>query len=81
MNEIQTSGERTSVRLLDAKASSRSARCRGDRGRLGFFRGDRGATAVEYAIMVSLIAVVIISAVTLFGQHLINLFDVPSSAL
>lgn len=81
MNEIQTSAERASVRLLDAKASSPSACGRGDRGRLGFFRGDRGATAVEYALMVSLIAVVIIAAVTLFGQNIIHLFNVPSSAL
>ena len=31
--------------------------------------------------MVSLIAVVIVSAVTLFGQNMIQLFQVPSSAL
>jgi len=51
------------------------------RGRLDFTRGGRGATSVEYALMVSLIAVVIIGAVTLFGQNLIALFDVPASAL
>jgi Flp pilus assembly pilin Flp len=31
--------------------------------------------------MVTLIAVVIIGAVTLFGQNMIHLFDVPASAL
>jgi Flp pilus assembly pilin Flp len=31
--------------------------------------------------MVSLIAVVIIAAVTLFGQNIIHLFNVPASAL
>jgi Flp pilus assembly pilin Flp len=36
---------------------------------------------VEYALMVSLIAVVIIAAVTLFGQNMIQLFQVPASAL
>jgi pilus assembly protein Flp/PilA len=32
---------------------------------------ERGATAVEYGIMVSLIAVVIIVAVTLLGNNLV----------
>jgi Flp pilus assembly pilin Flp len=35
---------------------------------------------VEYALMISLIALVIIASVTLFGQNAINLFNVPSSA-
>lgn len=40
------------------------------------FRSDeRGATAVEYGIMVSLIAVVIIVAVTLLGGNLRVTFD------
>jgi Flp pilus assembly pilin Flp len=58
-----------------------ASRVRGLHGRPGFGRGDRGATATEYAIMVSLIAVVIIAGVTLFGQNMIHLFQVPSSAL
>ena len=33
------------------------------------FRADRGATAVEYSLMASLIAVVIIGAVALFGEQ------------
>jgi pilus assembly protein Flp/PilA len=37
-------------------------------------RSDRGATAVEYGLMVALIAVVIIGAVTLLGQQLSSLF-------
>jgi Flp pilus assembly pilin Flp len=51
------------------------------RGRLGSGRGDHGATAVEYGLMVALIAVAIIVAVTLFGQNMIGLFGVPTSAL
>lgn len=35
---------------------------------------DRGATAVEYGLMVALIAIVIIAAVTLLGGNLNNLF-------
>lgn len=41
----------------------------------------RGATAVEYCIMVAFIALVIIASVTVFGQNVIRLFQVPSSAL
>jgi pilus assembly protein Flp/PilA len=39
-----------------------------------FRTDDEGATAVEYGLMVALIAVVIIAAVTLLGQHLSTLF-------
>jgi pilus assembly protein Flp/PilA len=38
-------------------------------------RDDRGATAVEYGLMVALIAVVIIAAVTLLGTNLSKLFN------
>ena len=37
-------------------------------------RKDRGATAVEYGLMVGLIAVVIIAAVVLLGENLLALF-------
>lgn len=36
---------------------------------------ERGATAVEYGLMVALIAIVIIAAVTLLGQNISALFD------
>ncbi len=38
-------------------------------------RNDRGATAVEYGLLVGLIAVVIIVAVTLLGTELRTLFN------
>ncbi len=38
-------------------------------------REETGATAVEYGIMVGLIAVVIIAAVLLLGKNLDTLFD------
>ena len=45
-------------------------------GRQGLFtRGDRGATAVEYGLMASLIALVIIVAVTAFGSSVKALFE------
>jgi pilus assembly protein Flp/PilA len=44
-------------------------------------RNDRGATAVEYGLMVALIAVVIIGAVTLLGTQLSALFTGVTSKL
>jgi pilus assembly protein Flp/PilA len=38
-------------------------------------RDEKGATAVEYGIMVALIAVVIIVAVTLLGNNMYATFD------
>ena len=44
------------------------------------FNNDRGATAVEYGLMVALIAIVIIAAVTLLGGNLSGIFnDVATS--
>jgi len=44
------------------------------------FRGDSGATAVEYAIMVSLMALVIVVAVAAFGRSVRGLFElIPPS--
>lgn len=40
--------------------------------------GEHGATAVEYALMVGLIAVVIVAAVTAFGIGVSNLFTIPA---
>ena len=44
-------------------------------------RDDKGATAVEYGLMVSLVAVAIIVAVTLLGNTLSGLFTSISSSL
>ena len=41
-------------------------------------RSEHGATAVEYGLMVGLIAVVIIGGVTLFGQGVESLFVIPA---
>ena len=38
-------------------------------------RSEKGATAVEYGIMVALIAVAIIVAVTLLGSNLTSMFN------
>jgi pilus assembly protein Flp/PilA len=42
---------------------------------------ERGATAVEYALMVALIAVVIIAAVTVLGQNASTKFSQVGSAV
>ncbi len=39
------------------------------------FKEQKGATAVEYALMVSLIAVVIIASVTLLGTNVDAVYD------
>ena len=44
-------------------------------------RDDRGATAVEYGLMVALIAAVIIGAVTLLGENLIDKFTEVAEAV
>lgn len=43
--------------------------------RVASLRDDRGATAVEYGLMVALIAIVIIAAVTILGTNLSTLFQ------
>jgi pilus assembly protein Flp/PilA len=42
---------------------------------------ERGATAVEYGLMVALIAIVIIAAVTLLGQNISELFDTAATSI
>jgi pilus assembly protein Flp/PilA len=49
-------------------------------GRPGFYAGgERGATAVEYGLMASLIAVVIVVAVMAFGSSVKGLFELVVS--
>jgi pilus assembly protein Flp/PilA len=45
------------------------------------FDNEEGATAVEYGLIVALIAVVIIAAVTLVGTRLTTVFTSISTAL
>lgn len=52
---------------LDALAWWKGVRTRGEE--------DRGASAVEYALMLALIAAVIVTAVTLLGQNTSQGFD------
>ena len=51
------------------------------RQRCSLTRDDRGATAVEYGLMVGLIAAVIIVAVTAFGLAVNDLFFIPAGVL
>ena len=46
-----------------------------------FVRDEAGATAIEYALIASLIAVVIISGVTLVGTSLTAIFNSVASGL
>jgi len=42
-------------------------------------RDERGATAVEYGLLVAMIAIVIIGAVTFFGTSVAALFSIPAN--
>ena len=44
-------------------------------------KNDRGATAVEYGLIVALIAVVIIVAVVLLGRNLSSTFNTVASSV
>ena len=46
-----------------------------------FFKDEEGATAVEYAIMVALIAIVIIAMVVIVGEKANNAFSAVASAM
>jgi pilus assembly protein Flp/PilA len=46
-----------------------------------FFKGQEGATAIEYALIVALIAIVIVGAVTAIGTALQNPFNTVAGAL
>ena len=46
-----------------------------------FWNDEEGATAVEYGLMVALIAAVIIAAVTLIGTNLNLIFNFIANAL
>ena len=48
---------------------------------LRFARDDTGVTAIEYGLIASLIAVVIITAVTLVGTNLTTKFNAIAAAL
>ena len=44
-------------------------------------RGNRGATMVEYGLMIALIAFVLIGVVTLIGVNMNNIFQAIAQAL
>jgi len=48
---------------------------------INFFKDEEGATAVEYGLMVALIAAVIIVAVTTLGTNLSDKFETVATAV
>lgn len=64
-----------------AHAALSSLNCAVHRGPRAGRPGDRGATAAEYALMVSLIAVVVMGAVLIFGEKVSALFSIPPGYL
>ncbi|HNA98473.1 MAG TPA: Flp family type IVb pilin [Marmoricola sp.] len=49
--------------------------------RFQMLRNEKGATAVEYGLMIALIAAVIIAAVTLLGGNLNGIFEDVADAV
>jgi len=49
--------------------------------KLAALRSDRGATAVEYGLMVALIAIVVIVAVSLLGKNMSTLFNTVATSV
>jgi pilus assembly protein Flp/PilA len=50
-------------------------------GRGKFWHDETGASAVEYGLLVALIAAVIIGAVTILGQNISSMFTSVSSGI
>ena len=48
---------------------------------ISFFKDEEGVTAIEYGLIASLIAVAIITAVTLIGTNLNTTFGLVAAAL
>ena len=46
-----------------------------------FLKDEEGASMVEYALLVALIAVVVIAALLILGPRIADLFNVVSNAL
>jgi pilus assembly protein Flp/PilA len=57
----------------DLSAKFQAGRSNGDRGATAVGHG-RGATAVEYGVLVAFVALVVIAAVSAFGFHLDDVF-------
>ncbi len=47
----------------------------------GFAKNERGATAIEYSLIAAGIALAIVAAVTLLGESVVSLFNIPVEAL
>jgi pilus assembly protein Flp/PilA len=47
----------------------------------GFGRADTGATAIEYALIASLVSVFILSAIVLTGNSLTSVYSVVNNAM
>jgi pilus assembly protein Flp/PilA len=74
-------GEARETAGLSDAAGGRSAGGLVARFALKLARDQRGATAIEYALIVSLIFLVIVTSVTLFGQKTTNMYDFISTTI
>jgi pilus assembly protein Flp/PilA len=51
------------------------------RSALAFLRDERGATAIEYGLIVSLIFLVVVGSMTAFGNHATGVFIGAANAI
>jgi len=78
MASIGTSQERLTLGWIEHQAAGANSMIKSLK---NFVANESGATAIEYALIASLIAVAIIAAVTAVGTHLQNTFNEVSSNL
>ena len=74
-------GEAREIAGLPDAAGRRAAGRLAARSALRLARDERGATAIEYALIVSLIFLVIVTSVTLFGTKTTNMFNFISTTI
>ncbi|MDR3512896.1 MAG: Flp family type IVb pilin [Caulobacteraceae bacterium] len=51
------------------------------RSALSFWRDEAGATAIEYGLIVSLIFLVVVGSMTVFGQHATSVINGAANAI
>ena len=48
---------------------------------MSFWRDERGATAIEYGLIISMIFLIVVGSMTAFGQHATNVINGAANAI
>jgi pilus assembly protein Flp/PilA len=81
MLKPDTGASRSGILLSPLKGTEMLSALVKFQAKVAALRSDRGATAVEYGLMVALIAIVIIVAVTVLGKNLSTLFSTVATSV